>query len=120
MGLNIIHLLTGIREGETLLPTGLNGTDGNVLSAIQVLLQISTDALDELTRKCFTSLGKLASTAATFDVQAMKAVWQVEDPTSIIWKLVRRGLLEPVGGDRFHVHEWLVTHARSLSNDFKQ
>jgi hypothetical protein len=34
--------------------------------------------------------------------------------------LVGRGLLEPIGGDRFHMHELLVSHARSLSNDVKQ
>jgi hypothetical protein len=117
VGLNIVDVLSGIREGEGLLPTRLNEADANVLPVIRALLQRSTDALDHLTRECFASLGTLTSTAATFDVQTMKAVCQVEDPTSIICKLVRRGLLEPIGGDRFHIHELLVTHARSLSND---
>jgi hypothetical protein len=119
VGLNIVELLNGIREDERLSPEPdpLNGAEGDVLPAVHALLQRSTDALDKLTRECFAFLGAFAPKPATFDVHAMKAVWQVEDPTSVIRKLVGRGLLEPIGGDRFHMDELLVTHARSLLND---
>ncbi len=52
---------------------------------------------------------------ATFDLAAMKAVWQVEQPEPIVRTLVDRGLLEFVQEiGRYQMHALLVAHAKSL------
>ncbi len=52
---------------------------------------------------------------ATFDLAAMKAVWQVEQPQPIVRTLVDRGLLEFVQEiGRYQMHALLVAHAKSL------
>jgi hypothetical protein len=81
---------------------------------VAVLLQKSTEYLDDNTRDCFAYLGVFAPKPATFDLAAMKAVWQVEDPKPIARQLADRGLLEPVGSGRFQMHALLVIHAKSL------
>ncbi|MCP4661234.1 MAG: hypothetical protein GY856_38005, partial [bacterium] len=62
----------------------------------------------------FAYLGVLAPKPATFALEAMQAIWHVDDPKPTVRRLVRRGLLEPVGGGRFRMHALLVAHARSL------
>jgi hypothetical protein len=85
------------------------------MPTVTVLLQRSTDHLDELTRDCFAFLGTFAPKPATFDLTAMKAVWHVEDPKPIARTLVDRGLLEPVPTiGRFQMHALLAMHALSL------
>jgi hypothetical protein len=115
IGRNVSDLLETIRNDASILEDAAprNRVDGTILPTLQVLLARSTDELDEFTRDCFAYLGPFAPKPATFDVAALKAVWQVTDPTPIIHKLVEHGLLEPVGG-RFQMHELLVKHARSL------
>jgi len=49
---------------------------------------------------------------ATFDLAAMKAVWNVNDPKPKY--VLYRGLLEPVSGGRFQMHALRVVHARRL------
>jgi len=117
LGLNVVELIASIREGAKLLEESAPldyKPDGSKRSSVQALLQKSTDSLDELTRDCFAFLGPFAPKPATFDAAAMKAVWQVDDPSPIIKKLVAHGLLEPVGASRFQMHELLVKHAKSL------
>jgi hypothetical protein len=117
LGLNVVELIASIREGAKLLEESAPldyKPDGSKRSSVQALLQKSTDSLDELTRDCFAFLGPFAPKPATFDAAAMKAVWQVGDPSPIIKKLVAHGLLEPVGASRFQMHELLVKHAKSL------
>jgi hypothetical protein len=59
-------------------------------------------------------LGAFAPKPATFDLPALQAVWQVDDPKPAVRQLVGHGLLEPVGGGRFQMHRILVDFARSL------
>ncbi len=73
--------------------------------------------LDEHTRDCYAFLGAFAPKPATFDLEAMQAVWDVGAPKPIAKKLINYGLLEPVGGGRFQMHALLVAHARSLLSD---
>jgi hypothetical protein len=89
-----------------------------VLPTVQALLQKSTDALDHLTRDCFACLGPFAPKPATFDLEALRFVWKMEDPLPIIRKLLGHGLLEPVGAGQFQMHELLVAHARSLMEQY--
>lgn len=116
MGLNASDLINGIREGSKLLPepAPIDRAEGATLPTIQALLKRSTDELEESIRDCFAYLGPFAPKPATFDLAALKSVWQVENPNQIIRILVGHGLLEPVGNGRFQMHELLVQHARSL------
>lgn len=85
------------------------------IPTVAVLLQKSTAMLDEQTLECFAFLGAFAPKPATFDLDAMKFVWQVDDPKPFVRTLVARGLLEPVVEiGRFQMHALLVTHAKAL------
>lgn len=116
MGFNVIDLINGIREGARLLPepAPIDRAEGATLPTVAALLQRSTDQLDELTRDCFAFLGVFAPKPATFDLDAMQAVWQVSDPKSVVRNLVGHGLLESSGLGRFQMHALLVQHASSL------
>ena len=116
MGLSVADLIVGIREGAKLFPelAPLDRTEGEILPTVHALLKRSTDELDELSRNCFAYLGPFAPKPAAFDLTAMRAVWQLDDPLPVVRKLVGHGLLEPVGAGRFQMHELLVKHARSL------
>jgi hypothetical protein len=116
LGLSVIDLISGIREGARLLPepSPLDRAEGATIPTVAALLQRSTDNLDEQTRDCFAFLGAFAPKPATFDLAAMQAVWEMGDPRPIVRKLVGHGLLEPVGAGRFQMHALLVQHARSL------
>lgn len=116
MGLDVIDLINGIREGAKVIPepAPLDRAEGATTPTVAALLQRSTDLLDDMTRDYFAFLGAFAPKPATFDLNAMKAVWQVEDPKPFVRNLVGHGLLEPVGAGRFQMHALLVQHARSL------
>ncbi len=116
MGFGVSDLLSGLRDGAALFQAKApaDRVEDGVLPTVAALLKRSTDALDEHTRECFVFLGAFAPKPATFDLKAMEAVWQVEDPRPIVRKLVSYGLLEPVGNGRFQMHALLVAHARSL------
>jgi hypothetical protein len=81
---------------------------------VATLLKRSTDTLKESTRERFALLGLFVPKPATFDLGAMSAIWDVEDPKPTARELVNRGLLEPVGSGRFQMHALLVLHARSM------
>ena len=116
MGLSILDLIDGIREGARLFeqPAPLVRAEGTVLPTVHSLLKRSTDDLEPRERECFAFLGAFAPKPATFDLGAMKFVWQLTDPAPVVGKLVGHGLLEPVGNGRFQMHELLVKHARSI------
>lgn len=119
LGFGVIDLIRELREGAKLLsakaPADRTDLANETTPTVAVLLQRSTDHLDSLTRDCYAYLGAFAPKPATFDLAAMKAVWQVEDPKPIARTLVDRGLLEPVPTTgRFQMHAVLVMHAKSL------
>jgi hypothetical protein len=116
IGFSVTDLIKEIRDGARLLPepAPLDRAEGNKIPTVQALLKRSTDALDEHTRDCFAFLGVFAPKPATFDFNAMKAVWDEENPKPIIKNLVSYGLLERVGDGRFQIHDLLVQHARTL------
>lgn len=116
MGLSVIDLINGLRKEAKLFAEAapLDRAEGAVLPSVAALLQRSTDFLDEKTREYFMYLGVFAPKPATFDLEAMSSVWGVQDPSPIVRKLVRHGLLEPVGVGRFQIHALLAQHARSL------
>lgn len=117
-GLEVRTLLDEIRKGAAVIEAEApydRAEEGN-LPTVKALLQKSTDLLTERTRECFAYLGVFAPKPATFDLPAMKDVWQVDDPTPIAEDLMDHGLLEPAGGGRFQMHALLVAHARSFLN----
>lgn len=118
-GFDPLPLMNSIRDNHDLLkaiaPDDRYDPKTGTTPTVQLLLQKSTDRLDEYTRECFAFLGAFAPKPATFDMDAMKAVWMVDDPQSIIRKLVDRGLLEPIVTiGRYWMHAILVMHANSL------
>lgn len=114
----VTDLLEELQEGEAILaakaPPDLMDLEKQTIPTVAVLLQKSTDTLDERTRECFAYLGAFAPKPAAFDLAAMRTVWEEPDPKPIVRHLVDRGLLEPVGNERFQMHALLVLHARSL------
>lgn len=118
MGWGVADLLAELRDGVQLLeaeaPADRFDPEMQATPTVQVLLKRSTDQLDEETRRNFVLLGVFAPKPATFDLQAMKAVWDVSDPRPAVRALVARGLLEPTDGGRFQMHALLVMHARSM------
>jgi hypothetical protein len=109
----LIQLRTGARIIEQKAPADRADLETQTIPTVAALLKQSTDRLDQFTRDCFAYLGPFAPKPATFDIDALKAVWQVEDPRPVVRDLVSHGLMEPVGG-RFRMHALLVAHARSL------
>jgi hypothetical protein len=121
-GFGVVDLLADLREGAKVLeaqaPAERIGLASESSVTVAVLLKKSTDRLDAFTRDCFAYLGPFAPKPATFDLGAMKFVWQVDDPKPIAVTLIGRGLLEPVGDTgRFQMHALLVAHAKSLLTD---
>ena len=142
-GFGVTNLLNELREGAKLLaakaPADRVDVANETTPTVAVLLQKSTDHLDNHTRDCFAYLGAFAPKPATFDLAAMKVVWQVEDPKPTARILVDRGLLLPIietdkdalkdissvqvdrgllepiiETGRFQMHALLVMHAKSL------
>jgi DNA-binding SARP family transcriptional activator len=118
LGWSVTDLLRELREGVQILdaqiPADHIAYDRETLPTVRVLLQRSTDRLDDETRKRFALLSVFAAKPATFDLEAIRAVWQVADPKPTIRTLVARGLLEPLEPGRFQMHAILVMHARSM------
>jgi uncharacterized protein DUF4062/NB-ARC domain-containing protein len=88
------------------------------IPTFSVVLKQSTARLDEETRERFAYLGAFAPKPATFDMEAMQAVWVAPDfdnTRATVRTLAGRGLLEPIiGTGRFQMHAVLVLHAQSL------
>lgn len=117
LGWGVAELLAELRTGVTLLeakaPVDLTDIASETTPTVAVLLQKSTDRLNQQALDCFAYLGVFAPDA-TFDLAAMEAVWQVSDSKTIVRTLVGRGLLEPVGFGRFQMHALLRKHAQSF------
>jgi hypothetical protein len=119
LGWDVTDLIASIREGAAVINAASpsDRVERDAIPTVQALLKKSTDTLDEHVRDCFAFLGAFAPKPATFDLAAIKAVWEVEDPRPIVRSLVNHGLLEPVSNGRFQMHALLVAHARSLFAD---
>lgn len=119
IGFNVKELINELREGAKLLEADVPPDRADLVNEttpkIAALLQKSTDVLDDFARDCYAYLGVFAPKPATFDLDAMAFVWEVEDPKPIVRKLVDHGLLEYIFElDRFQMHALLVMQAKSL------
>lgn len=121
-GFGVAELIEELRDGRKLLEATAPADRADLVTettpTIAALLQKSLDRLDEATRDCYAYLGVFAPKPATFDIDAMKFVWQVEDPKPTIKTLVDRGLLEFVPElGRYQMHALLVMLAKSLLSE---
>lgn len=121
-GFSVMQLIDDLREGAKLLEATAPADRVDLVTettpTIAALLQKSLDRLDNTTKDCYAYLGVFAPKPATFDIDAMKFVWQTEDPKPVIKTLVDRGLLEfvPEMG-RYQMHALLVMLAKTLLTD---
>jgi hypothetical protein len=113
----VVDLLKDLQAGKALIEAkagaSLMDLENETIPTVATLLRKSTDRLDEFTRQCFAYLGPFAPKPATFNLAALRAMWEVDDPKPIARELRNRGLLEPVG-ERFQMHALLVLHAKTL------
>jgi hypothetical protein len=121
-GFGVTELIEELRAGAKLLaavaPADRTDLVTQTTPTIAALLQKSIDRLDEPTKECYAYLGVFAPQPATFGVDAMKFVWEIEDPKPTIRTLVDRGLLEYVPElDRYWMHALLVMLAKTLLTD---
>lgn len=112
------ELLETLRAGRKLLeekaPSDRTDLSTQTLPTLSVLLAKSTERLPPELLERFAFLGVFAPKPATFDLAALRAVWDVEDPKPSVRALVNLGLLEPAGEGRFRMHALLIAHAESL------
>lgn len=119
IGFEIPDLIEELRTGAKLIearpPADRIELANETTLTVATLLQRSTERLDPVTLDCFAYLGAFAPRPATFDLEALAYVWEVEDPKPIVRTLVARGLLEPIPETgRFQMHPLLIMHAQSL------
>ena len=118
MGLDMAGLLDqlirGVRIVDAPVPPELGALAEDVPPTVAALLQRSITYLPPKTQECFARLGALAPEPATFALDAMRDVWEMADPIPMVREFVGRGLLEPVGERRFHMHAVLHKLANSL------
>jgi NB-ARC domain/Domain of unknown function (DUF4062) len=119
LGQSVIPLMNELGDSHRLLaeiaPDDRFDPNLGTTPTISLLLKRSTDSLGDAERHRFAMLGAFAPKPATFDLEAVKFVWEVIDPMPSIRQLVDRGLLEPIPADgRFQMHAVMVMHAQSL------
>ncbi len=124
-GFGVTELMSKLRGGAKLLESAAPADRTDLVTettpTIATLLEKSLEELDDKTKECYAFLGVFAPKPATFDMDAMKYVWQVEDPKPIIKTLVERGLLEFVPElSRYQMHALLVMLAKTLLTDDKE
>jgi hypothetical protein len=107
-------LINGVKIIDAPVPPELGALMEEVPSTVAALLQRSISYLPPQTQACFARLGALAPEPATFALDAMRDVWELADPIPMVRELIGRGLLEPVGEQRFHMHAVLHKLANSL------
>lgn len=113
------QLLEDIRSGAAIVRALApeDRAEDAELPTVKALLQKSTNLLDQRTRDYFAYLGVFAPKPATFNLDALKAVWEEQDPKPYVRRLVNHGLLEAIGNGRFQMHALLVAHAKSFLED---
>jgi hypothetical protein len=118
MGWGVGDLLEALRQGARLLeaqaPADRLELATQTTPTIAALLQRSIDRLPVSLQERFAMLAVFAPKPATFTLEAMRAVWLVDDARPDAKVLVDRGLLEPAGNGIFQMHALLVMQAKSM------
>jgi hypothetical protein len=117
LGFDIQKLIQSLKESTILIestaPSDRADLEVQTIPSVSALLKKSTDALEPEVRMYYGFLGVFAPKPAIFDLEAIQAVWDLEDPRPTLRKLVSRGLLEPIG-EGYQMHSLLALHARIL------
>jgi hypothetical protein len=118
-GFSIKELIKELKEGASLLnaaaPSDRIDLVKQTTPTIAALLSKSVDQLDDTSRDCYALLGSLAPKPATLSIDAMRLIWQTNDPKPVIKTLVDRGLLEFLPQiNRYQIHAIMVMLARTL------
>lgn len=121
-GFGIKELINELKQGSSILeanvPPDRRDLVNDTTPIVAALLLTSLDKLNEETREYYGYLGAFAPQPATFDLEAMLFVWDVEDAHPIVRELVNRGLLEYIPETkRYQMHALLVTLAKTLLTD---
>lgn len=106
---------TTVILGEKAPPDRID-LDSQVQPTVRYILQRSIERLDARTRYCFACLSIFPPKPNTFALWAMRELWDASDAQAeaTVRELVARGLLEPVGGGRYQMHDLLLALARGL------
>ncbi len=118
MGWGITDLLDDLRHGVGLLemqaPADRMELATQTTPTIATLLRRSVERLSPEMQERFALLGVFAPKPASFTLEAIQAVWVVDDPRPALRVLVGRGLVEPTGEGLFQIHALLVMLAQSM------
>jgi NB-ARC domain len=121
LGWGVEELLGELRDGTRVLnaeaPADRADLESATIPTVAALLRQSTARLPDDLRSRFADLGAFEQRPASFNLAAMAAVWQVDDPRPTVRVLVQRGLLEPAPGGRFWMHALLAMHAQELLDE---
>lgn len=97
-GFDVLDLLTEIAQGAALMeaaaPPDRADFATETTPSVAAVLQKSVEHLDAASRRGFARLGAMAPEPATFDIEALRYIWEVADPKPIIRVLRDRGILE--------------------------
>ena len=85
---------------------------------IELLFKRSVETLSEEGQYAFRALGVFQHKPATFDFDAMKKVWLVDNPEDVTSLIVGRGLLDVTPDKRFRMHQTLHMYANKLLDDY--
>ncbi len=121
-GFGVRELIGELKKGASLLKADVPPDRRDLVSettpTVAALLFTSLEKLDSQIRECYGYLGVFAPQPATFDLDAMGFMWDIEDPRLIVRALVDRGLLEYVQEiQRYQMHALLVMLAKTLLTD---
>lgn len=119
LGWGVHSLLQDLASGSGVLnaaaPLDRFEPSGLALPTVSALFARSTDRLTPETRERFRLLGGFVAKPATFGIEVLRRIWQVDDPRPTLRELAQRGLLEPMGEERFQIHSLLLRHAETMS-----
>jgi len=110
----LVDLQDAARMLPRLAPPNMLDLVSQTTPTIAALLKKSTDVLDIATRRRFAYLGAVREKPATFDVKLLQSLWQSAEVKETADILINRGLLEPVGSQRFTIHSLLLALANSM------
>lgn len=108
-------------ESQTLLasplPADMRALSEDVPTSVIALLDLTTNLLSSLDRERYTCLPAFAPKPAIFQLPAAVDVWEcsIESARESLNTLIDLGLVEPVEGGKFQVHQVLIKHAEYLS-----
>ncbi len=99
-GFDVRDLLSELRRGGKLLEAEapLDRSEAGERPTVSAILQKSIDRLSLEMRDHFIQLGVFARNPAIFQLEALRAVWELDKPQPVIRELVDRGLLDALPG----------------------